>query len=73
MPYGTPQINPFTGSNQPGYLGVQTYKMQPLDWLVRLLNLGEQPMAFSREITEAVQPFKIKNVMVGEYDGTTNQ
>ena len=43
-----------------------------MDWQLRLLRLGEQPSAFSKEITEAAQPAKVKNVLVGAYDGTTN-
>ena len=59
---------------QPALFGGQAAypNVQPLDWQLRLLRLGEQPSAFTREITETAQPAKVKNVLVGTYDGTTN-
>ena len=39
---------------------------------MRILNLGERCSAFSREIESAPQPFKIKNILVGAFDGTQN-
>lgn len=54
------------------YGGQAAYGYQPMDWQLRLQHLGDQPSAFSREITEAVQPAKVKNVLVGAYDGTSN-
>ncbi|XP_021739691.1 uncharacterized protein LOC110706082 [Chenopodium quinoa] len=46
--------------------------VQPLDWQLRLLQLAEQPTAFSKEILQAAQPAKVKNVLIGAYDGTAN-
>ena len=43
-----------------------------LDWQMRILNLGERPSAFSKEVEQAPQPFKVKNVLVGAYDGIKN-
>ena len=43
-----------------------------LDWQMRILNLGGKPSAFSKEVEQAPQPFKVKNVLVGAYDGTKN-
>lgn len=57
---------------QPALFGGQVVQhVQPMDRQLLLLNHGEQPSAFSREITEAAQPAKVKNVLVGTYDGIT--
>ena len=39
---------------------------------MRILNLGGRPSAFSKEVEQDPQPFKVKNVLVGAYDGTKN-
>ena len=57
---------------QAPYLAGTSAQPQPIDWQMRLLNLGDKPPPFSQGILASPQPAKVKSVLVGAYDGTGN-